>query len=238
MTPNLVREYQHAMQRVYKSCPTVPEQYNDKFQRLELELMEHRISTKHYAEAQAVLWRPWVEKLGLQHLPLNLFLSIAAKSRYNKLLAMPSVEPILDRKMELLANGMMFEREFANWYLQQIMYKADGIKDEGQALDVHLDSYTNENLLYGWLDFCEEYGRAELMRNLIQQFCDYWHITKSCSSYFQLACRYVDGLVADQRKTSFALKDMDWRTAAHKSLSKHLDKIQNELDQLKYGSLL
>lgn len=236
MTPNLVRDYKHAMQRVYGVDAYVPEKYNDRFQELEVELMEHHIENTHYAESQAVMWRHWVDKLGLTHMPLNLFLSIAAKSRYNKLMATPSIELILDRKTELQASGLSFERAFAEWYMTQLMYTV-GVKDEEQALDTYLDAYTHEGLLYGWLDYCEQYGRPELIRIIIQQYQDWWHITKLCENYFQLACRYVDGLIAKERKLRLSLDKMNWRSREYSTLNRQLEQLQNELTELKHGSL-
>jgi hypothetical protein len=237
MIPNLVRHYKAAMQRYYNSTPTVPDTYNDKFFDLEVELMTHQISSKHYAEAQAVLWKPWVEKMHLQHLPLNIFLGIAAKSRYNKLLSMPSVEPVLDRETELAAFGMMFERAFAEWYMQQILYKV-GIRDETQALDVYLDTYSNENLLYAWLDYCDNFGRIILIRRIIEQYSDAWSIRQVCSSYFDLSCRYVEKQVKRKKELSSIINNLDWRSLEYKRADQALEKTLDEIENLKYGSLL
>lgn len=237
MVPNLVRCYVNAMQRVYNISPIVPETYNSRFSKLEFELMDHRISSKHYAESQAVMWKPWVDKMGLKSVPLNVFLGVAAKARYNKLLAMPSVEPILDREVELRTLGLSFERGFATWYLDQIMYK-HGIRDEGQALDVYLESYTNEAVLYGWLDYCEEYGRLGLVREIVNQFCSYWDIKKVCADYFNLACRYVDKLTDTRRKLNTRLDALDWRKPEYRQINTRIEQINTELDQLTQGLLV
>lgn len=237
MTPNLARYYRHAMQRIYDVTPAVPAMYDDKMLAVELELMEHHISPKHYAEAQAVIWKDWVTKMGLTHLPLNLFLSITAKARYNKLLAMPTVEPVLDRELDMSAIAMTFERDYAKWYIGQLLYKV-GIKDAHQALDVYLEDCTNETTLYGWLDYCEIYGREKLVRAIIIEFCSYWDIRQHCLDYFQVACRYVDNLKSARRELAYKLKFMDARNKAYSPLSKQLDRLDDEYTQLKYGSLL
>lgn len=237
MRPNLVREYIHATRRVYGVDPFVPEKYYKRFEQIELELMEHHIDNTHYTESQAIMWKHWVEKLNLTHMPLNLFLSIAAKSRYNKLLATPSVDLILDRKTELSVLGLSFERTFAEWYMTQLLYKL-GIKDEERALDTYLDDYRNEQLLYGWLDYCDHYGREELVRIIIQQFQGWWRIEKLCSNYFQLACRYVEGLVAAEHKTRLALDAMNWRSRDYQHMSRQLERLQDELSELEQGSLI
>lgn len=237
MTPNLTRYYKQAAERVYGVTPYVSPTYDERMLTVELELMEHHVSPKHYAEAQAVMWKDWVVKMGLTHLPLNLFLSVAAKARYNKLLAMPTVEPILDRELDMSAVAMTFERDYAKWYMEQLLYRV-GIKDAAQALDIYLEDYHNEHLLYGWLDYCEAFGRDKLTRAIINEFCGYWDISQPCSDYFQVVCRYVDGLRRMQRELAAKLKKMDWRNRLYPSLSKQLDKIDAEITQLKYGSLL
>lgn len=237
MVPNLVRCYQRAMQRVYNVSPYVPETYNYRFSILELELMTHHIESKRYAEAQAAMWKPWVDKMGLDSVPLNVFLGVSAKARYNKLMATPTVEPILDREVELRTLGLSFERGFATWYIDQIMYQR-GVTDEAQALDVYLESYTNEATLYGWLDYCEEYSREGLTREIINQFCSYWGIKKLCTSYFQLACRYVDGLTNTKRKLISQLDKLDWRSPLYQQLNQQIEKIEDELESLERGLLV
>lgn len=236
MTPNLVRYYQQAMRHVYNSNPIVPEHYHDKFLMLEGELMTHQISSKHYAEAQAILWKPWVDKLELQHLPLNIFLSLAAKSRYNKLLTKPSIE-LPDRETELTVHSCMFEQQFAEWYFDQILYQ-QGIKDEGQALDTYLDTYTNENLLYAWLDYCDNFGRIQLIRRVLDHYTQLWNINQTATNYFALACYHVDKQTKLYKELQRRLKKLDWTSAEFKRVSRNFDKLEAEILNLQHGALL
>lgn len=237
MTPNLTRYYKLAIARVYNIVPHVPGTYDGRMLAMELELMENHISPKRYAETQAIIWKDWVAKMGLTHLPLNLFLSITAKARYNKLLSTPTVEPILDRELDMYATAIIFERDYAKWYLDQILYRT-GVTDEHQALDTYLDDYNNEHLLYGWLDYCDENGRSKLTRAIIKEFCDYWDITQICNSYLQLAYRYADNLKRKRRALSAKLAAMDWKNRTYTSLAKQLDKLDDELKALEYGQLI
>lgn len=237
MTPNLVRYYIAAQQRVYNSTPTVPAHYIDRFVQLEGELMDKQISSKHYAEAQAIIWQPWVKKLNLEHLPLNIFLGIAAKTRYNKLLSTPSVQPILDRESELAAFSLMFERQYAEWYMGQLLYKV-GIKDEHKALDTFLDTYDNEHLLYAWLDYSDNFGRIKLIRQVIDQFAQSWNITQVCTTYFALAGLYVERQAKLRRELRAIVKTVDMSSRKFIAASRKLDSVEAELARLRLGSLV
>lgn len=235
---NLMRYYKSAQSNVYGAQAYVLENQVDKFSALEVELMEHHISPEHYAIAQAVLWRDWVKKRGLSHLPANVFLGDVSRQRYNRLLDQPTVEPVMSETSRARALGLVVEKQFLTYYMERVLYNNDTV-DEDYHLRTFTDNYQNEASLFAWADYCELYGhRSDLIREVINYCTAYWKLTGLSYSYHDLAGAYVKTLRYTKDKLTKRLYELNSKRYPElvRTVSNMLMVVEQELESLRYGS--